>query len=87
MNQIDELRNMWCEWDPIGVLGGQLDDEYDYYLEPTLELLTSDVDTQALQSYLLNVLTEKMGLNMTTARKERALAFAERLVSWYESRS
>jgi hypothetical protein len=38
---LQEIRKLWNEWDPIGVCPSENDilDEYDFYLKPTLQLL------------------------------------------------
>lgn len=39
--ELQEMRALWNEWDPIGVCPSENDilDEYDFYLESTLLLL------------------------------------------------
>ena len=36
-----EVRKLWNKWDPIGVCTpeNEIEDEYDYYLEETLQIL------------------------------------------------
>jgi hypothetical protein len=40
-HDLQEIRKLWNEWDPIGVCPSENDilDEYDFYLELTLQLL------------------------------------------------
>ena len=77
------IRELWCEWDPIGVF--QIDpnwprDEYDAYVEPTLHLLEAGVDESKLAQYLENVSHETMGLSAVSTS---ASTFAKRLIYWF----
>jgi hypothetical protein len=83
-----ELRDLWCEWDPIGVM--QFDDwprdEYDSYLGRTLGLLQRGGSRQELEKYLSIVELESMGLSESPRRKLARQNFAARLVEWYVSK-
>lgn len=77
------IRELWCEWDPIGVF--LIDpnwprDEYDSYVEPTLHLLEASVGEARLTQYLETVAHQTMGLS---AVPSPASAFAKRLISWF----
>ena len=67
-------RELWCKWDPIGVMGlpDWRRDEYDAYLGPTLRLLEAGASIEKLASYLAEVELERMGLSDTPeAQKAR----------------
>ncbi len=81
-----EIRDLWCEWDPIGVtsLEDWPQDEYDSYLGPSLRMLETDASLQEICTYLAWVELEQMGLSETPAAQSGRLAFAARLREWYE---
>ena len=81
--RVAEVRQLWNEWDPIGVVGGNgLDDEYDAYLAPTLRLLERDAPVDEVVAYLKWVTLEHMGLSQISAPE----TFAERLRQWFKSK-
>ncbi len=81
--RIGEIRQLWNEWDPIGVVTGNgPDDEYNAYLAPTLRLLERDASVDEIVAYLKWVTLEHMGLSQV-ANPE---AFAERLRQWFKSK-
>jgi hypothetical protein len=87
-SDIDALRALWCEWDPIGVMSDAdwPRDEYDAYLGPTLSHLSHGTSAEQLERYLAQVTLEEMGLSETPAARLDRLTFARRLLSWYESK-
>ncbi|QOJ24081.1 MAG: hypothetical protein HRU78_10860 [Gammaproteobacteria bacterium] len=64
---MQEIRKLWNEWDPIGILPDENDilDEYDFYLETTLSLLKRKAATNEIESYLTFVIEELMELEST----------------------
>ncbi len=77
------IRDLWCEWDPIGVFSIDPNwprDEYDAYLEPTLHLLEASVGEARLTHYLESVAHQTMGLSEVSSP---AADFAKRLLSWF----
>jgi hypothetical protein len=79
------VRELWCKWDPIGVMG-MTDwprDEYDAYLGPTLRLLEAGASTEKIASHLAEAELERMGLSDTPQAQKARLAFAGRLQEWY----
>ena len=82
-----EVRSLWCEWDPIGVMT-MTDwprDEYDAYLGPTLRLLESGASQGQLVEYLAQIELEHMGLSESERARSRRAAFAGQLKAWYEA--
>jgi hypothetical protein len=81
-----EIRELWCKWDPIGVMSmpDWPRDEYDSYLGPTLRLLENGVSLQEIATYLAVVTLEHMGLKETAAANSSRLAFAVELREWYK---
>jgi hypothetical protein len=78
-------RELWCKWDPIGVVGLKdwPRDEYDAYLGPTLRLLEGGASLEEIVSYLAEVELGRMGLSDTPEAQKARVAFAERLLNWY----
>jgi len=81
-----EIRSLWCEWDPIGVMSmpDWPRDEYDSYLGPTLRLLEKDASVQEVMQYLAWAELEHMGLSESPQAHTRRQAFATQLKEWYE---
>jgi hypothetical protein len=55
---IRELREILCEWDPIGVFSADADwpkDEYDGLIGPLLGRLQAGADAGAVQDYLMGL--------------------------------
>ena len=81
-----QMRQLWCKWDPIGVVS--LDDwprdEYDAYLGSTLRLLEEGASRQEIADYLEQVTIGHMGLSETAGAKLDRLNFAAELREWYE---
>ncbi len=80
-----QIRDLWIEFDPIGVMGLEdwPRDEYDSYLGPTLRLLEQGASLEEIQKYLAFVTLEYMGLNETSQAEKSRRAFAIRLRDWY----
>lgn len=83
-----ELRELWNEFDPIGVnsIEGWPKDEYESYLGPTLRLLEQGASHSEIQAYLEYVVGEYIGLGAAGVQKVRASNFASRLQKWFSSR-
>ena len=79
--RIAEIRELWNEWDPIGVARG-VADEYDSYLAPTLRLLERNAPTDEIVGYLNWVTLEHMGLSEASDPK----TFATRLQQWFANK-
>jgi hypothetical protein len=81
--RISEIRQLWTDWNPIGVVSGTgPDDEYDAYLAPTLRLLERDASVDEIVAYLKWVTLEHMGLSEVAGPE----VFAERLRQWFKSK-
>lgn len=77
--RIAEIRRLWNQWDPIGVVDG-IDDEYDDYLAPTLRLLERNASVDEIVAYLNWVTLEQMGLSQASLAPEK---FARQLQEWF----
>lgn len=80
-----EVRDLWNQFDPIGVMDDPEwpRDEYEAYCGRTLRLLEQDADTEELVRHLEWAVCDRMGLTLDRAEAER---FAGRLRSWFQSR-
>jgi hypothetical protein len=85
--QIAQLRALWCEWDPIGVLDDPdwPRDEYDDYLRPTRQLLESGAGVGAIAQYLNNVVGESLALGETGVMSAQPIIFAAKLRDWFDT--
>jgi hypothetical protein len=82
----NEVRDLWCAWDPIGVMS-MLDwprDEYDAYLGPTLRMLESGASLQEISAYLEWAELDHMGLSDNEQARSHRLVFAAKLREWYQ---
>ena len=81
----NEIRQLWAEWDPIGVYDADWGpDEYDNYLGPSLRLLEEGAKNQQITEYLSQIVGEYMGLGDKGIENSKPVLFAEKLRSWYE---
>lgn len=82
-----QIRDLWNEFDPIGVMGmpDWPRDEYEAYLGPTLRLLESHATADELQRYLAEVTLDRMGLSESPQFAMSRRQFAKRLRDWYEA--
>jgi hypothetical protein len=76
-----QVRSLWCEWDPIGVMSmpDWPRDEYDAYLGPTLRLLEEGGLVQQLEDYLAKIELGHMGLSESDNRRASRKSFAQKL--------
>lgn len=83
-----ELRQLFNEWDPIGVYHFDEDDdlppdEYDCQIGPLLSALRAGHDAQRIADSLRLQLKNHFGLDPANSNPE---AFAERLLNWWQNR-
>jgi len=83
-----EMRDLWCEWDPIGVMSQDEwpRDEYDSYLGPTLRLLEADASADEIIKYLAFVEIEYIGMSDTVSASIQRQEFAQKLQNWYATK-
>lgn len=82
-----QLRSMWCEWDPIGVMSDPdwPRDEYDDHLQPTLRLLESGAKVSEIAMYLNGVVGDGLALGETGVLSARPVQFAAKLRDWFDA--
>ena len=80
-----ELRNLLCDWDPIGVMADPEwpRDEYDCLIGPVLHRLMEGVSAIELADYLRNEITDHFGLNEADYDFE---SVARRITTWFRER-
>src|SRR5687767_9112915 len=85
-SRLAQIRDLWCKWDPIGVMAmpDWPRDEYDAYLGPTLGLLERGASLEDVAGYLADVELNRMGLTETPTARSRRVAFAAELREWYD---
>jgi hypothetical protein len=79
-----ELKNLWNNFDPIGVYTEDADwpdDEYESYIIPTLELLENNATFDQLYNYIHSLVTTHMG--MEQIKNEYITHFVQILQKWY----
>jgi hypothetical protein len=80
------LRELWNEWDPVGVVSGPEDDEYDSYLVPTLQMLDSGATQNELTCYLEDLVGNHMGMGEEGISHSKPSTFSALLLSWHSAR-
>jgi hypothetical protein len=85
---LQEIRKLWNEWDPIGILPYENDivDEYDFYLETTLSLLKRKATPIEIEHYLIFVIKELMGFDSAYVEQCKPNEFARKLQEWFVNR-
>ena len=83
--QTIEVRELWQDWDPIGVMDkpGTSPREYDSYLDPTMRLLERGASIDEIEAYLEWVAYKRMGLVYIPVSGRE---FARVLRIWYTKR-
>lgn len=81
-----ELKNLWDQFDPIGVYIKEdsdcPDDEYESYILPTFELLKQKADFNKLYNYIHFIVTTHMGMDQINDKY--IIKFVYKLQKWYE---
>ncbi len=80
-----EIQDLWCSWDPIGVMSGPdcPRDEYDSYLGPSLRLLERNASIEEISEYLCYVVSDYMELGQAAIDNLKPDNFAMKLKNWY----
>jgi hypothetical protein len=80
-----ELRALFCDWDPIGVMSDPEwpRDEYDCMVGPVMRFLESGASEIEIAAYLHKEISEHFGLS---AEHYDFPAIARRARSWFEER-
>ena len=81
-----ELQDLFCEWDPIGVMSDPEwpRDEYDCMVGPSLRLLEAGRSDAQVAEYLYREVTEHFGLD---GDRHSCALFAKRVTAWFHRRA
>ena len=81
--RFSQLRRLWNEYDPIGVMGEDWpEDEYDRYVGRTMRLLEGGAEPNEIARYLEDVCTTWMSISYNQVRGDR---YAQVFVKWYRT--
>ncbi len=87
--QLSRLREIgWSKWDPIGVGGpddGWPADEYDTYLLQAAGKIWKGQSDEEIADYLVQIETERMGLEAVSGIRSRALDVASAIRGYVET--
>jgi hypothetical protein len=77
-----ELRRLFCQWDPIGVMDDPEwpRDEYDCMVGPSLRMLEASATEGEIADYLHDEITQHFGLS---GDRNNCRSFAKRLNAWF----
>lgn len=80
-----EIRALWNEWDPIGVLPGEGRplDEYDSYLGSSIRLLEQGAPETEIEKYLSYIVGEYTGLGDSGVAYCKPQEFTHKLQTWF----
>jgi hypothetical protein len=83
----NELKNLWNQFDPIGVFNINSDwpnDEYHSYILPVYILPIRNADFNEIRTYIDYIVKEHIGIN--DIKNEHIINFVHRLQNWYIQR-
>jgi hypothetical protein len=81
-----ELRILWNEFDPIGVVDAaevEICREYESYVGDVLRLLEKETPAQTIVAYLHQLVTGHIGLPWSSGLAARTETFVARCRDWY----
>jgi hypothetical protein len=83
-----ELRTLWNQYDPIGVMANADDhlDEYEAYVGPLMRLLEQGVGEEDIAVYLKGIVTERMGMTWNSYLDNSTHVFVTRCHEWFKSK-
>lgn len=79
----NDIKFLWNQFDPIGVLGPDSDcpdDEYDSYVIPTLQLLNEGADFKEMKDYVRYIVEDYIGL--VGLSEPYIDGFVKKLLAW-----
>ena len=83
-----ELRELWCEWDPIGAMS-EPDwprDEYDAYVGRSMRFLESDTSDEEFIRFLEHIVGEYIGLGREGIEHSKPKEFVAKMREWFAAR-
>ena len=79
-----KVLEMLRQWDPIGVICADHQDEYDFYSPTIVRMLDSRCDATILANHLGQIRIDWIGLTDSESRRQRDTEIAQRLVDWWK---
>lgn len=81
-----ELRDLWNQYDPIGVMGEPHSplDEYESYVGWTMRCLESDASADEIVAGMEEIVSGHMG--MPHFNRDKATEFAKKFIDWYREK-
>lgn len=84
-----ELRKIWNEFDPIGVLREanlETDGEYEMYIGPLLRLLENEASQEEIFEHVRALVTQNMGRRWSEIMIADTERFVTRCREWYRTK-
>lgn len=85
IERFGEMRDLWNQWDPMGLADQNELDIYRSYLGPSLRLLENAASVEDIADYLDDVLDRDMELDEDDIKKANPKRFASKLKKWFEN--
>jgi hypothetical protein len=83
--RLSELRKLWNEYDPIGVVeDSDIDDEYDAYVGPHLNLLERGATDTEIFEHIKGKVTGYMGMTWSQHLSAITQLFVLRSREWFD---
>ena len=85
--RFSELRDLWCQRDPIGVMDqpNWPRDEYDTYVGRSMRMLESNATDDEFTEYLNYIVGEYIGLGKAGIEFSKPSEFVKTMRNWFES--
>ena len=80
-----ELRDLWNEFDPIGVMSSEdwPKDEYETYVGGCMKLLQEEASAEELEAYVKWAVYEYMGLSVHEKLESDIKSFIPKMQAWF----
>ena len=78
-------RNLWNEFDPIGV-AQDVTDEYDNYVGPCLRIVEAGGGAAEVSAYVAGIVFEYMGMSRSDYLETKIEEFSRRFEEWYRQK-
>ena len=79
-----KVLEMLRDWDPIGVISEDHQDEYESYAAAIVRLLDGGRDAVKLADHLGRIRVVSIGLSDSESERQKDIEIARRLVDWWQ---